>query len=218
MSDAGDCATGHATTGELEANRLEQLWAGRFGDDYVDRNTSAHEYRQSFWSTMLTRYPCRSVLEVGCNTGANLRWIAPIVGAPGTNGVDVNHKALATLRKDLPDVNAVWAPARELPFPDSRFELVFTMGVLIHQPDTTLPMVMSEMVRCSRRYVMCGEYHANSTVEVPYRGQTGALFKRDYGRLFTDTFPSLEILETSFLGRDEGWDDVTVWLFARTER
>ena len=39
------------------------------------------------------------------------------------------------------------------------------------------------------------EYFAEETVEVPYRGHDGALFRRDYGRIFRELFPSF--IETS---------------------
>ena len=32
----------------------------------------------------------------------------------------------------------ILAPARSLPFDDREFELIFTMGVLIHQPEESL--------------------------------------------------------------------------------
>ena len=65
------------------------------------------------------------------------------------------------------------APARDLPVGDRSIDFVFTMGVLIHQPEETLDKVMSEMVRASSRYVFCGEYFDTETVEVPYRGHDG---------------------------------------------
>jgi hypothetical protein len=89
------------------------------------------------------------------------------------------------------------------------------MGVLIHQPESTLLLVMEEIVRCSRRYILCGEYYAEHTTEVLYRGQTGALFKRDYGRIYQELFPGLQLRKQAFLGRDEGWDDVTYWMFEK---
>jgi pseudaminic acid biosynthesis-associated methylase len=197
-----------------EAARLEQLWGGEFGDDYVDRNT-AFDHREGFWRERLDALRPQRALEVGCNVGGNLQWIAEILPPRDVFGVDVNEKALTELSRRVPGVNAVWSPARELPFRDRWFDLVFTMGVLIHQPDATLPLVMAEMVRCSRRWVLCGEYHASETVEVSYRGQQGALFKRDYGALFLDLFPELILREQGFLGSDQGWDDVTWWLLER---
>ena len=197
-----------------DAARLEQLWGGDFGDDYVDRNRE-FDVRRPFWHELLAAHPCQRVLEVGCNIGGNLRWIEGPVPAGGVYGVDVNRKALRELRAAMPDVNAVWGPARSLPFRDRWFDLVLTMGVLIHQPEDTLPLVMAEMVRCSNRWVLCGEYYAPDTEEVPYRGHAGALFRRDYGGRFADLFPELTLVEEGFLGRDDGWDDVTWWLFER---
>ena len=200
---------------QSEAARLERLWADEFGDAYVQRNVAAGEGRDVFWRQLLERHEVRSVLEIGCNVGANLRWIDGLVPSRNVWGIDVNESALRTIRERLPGINAAWTPARELPFRDRAFDLVFTAGVLIHQPESTLPLVMSEAVRCSRRLVLALEYFAATATEVPYRGQEGALFKRDYGRLYRELFPELELLDSGELGQDEGWDDVTWWLFAR---
>lgn len=198
-----------------EAGRLEQLWSGEFGDDYVDRNLSAYEVRAAFWDALLTEFPCESALEVGSNVGGNLQWVARRVAAERVVGVDVNRKALSLLRERVPGVQALYGSARELPVPDRSIDLVFTMGVLIHQPEESLPAVMDEMVRVSSRYVLCGEYFDEVTTEVQYRGHEGALFRRDYGGLFAERFPELSLVRTGFLSRDDGWDDITWWLFTR---
>jgi pseudaminic acid biosynthesis-associated methylase len=199
-----------------EASRLEQLWAGGFGDAYIERNRDAGAPRGPFWNSILDGLELRRVLEIGCNVGANLQWIVQRVPPPGVYGVDVNAGAIAEVRRRLPGINALLVPARDLPFRDGWFDLVFTCGVLIHQPELALPLVMADMVRCSRRYVLCVEYFAEETVEVPYRGERGALFKRDYGRLFQELFASLRLLKHGFLPRAEGWDDATYWLFEKS--
>jgi pseudaminic acid biosynthesis-associated methylase len=198
-----------------EAIRLERLWAGRFGDAYVERNAEAGAGRHRFWRSLLERYPVASAIEVGCNVGANLQWVAQHLDAAAVYGADVNETALVRLRQRLPGINAISSPARDLPFRDCWFDLAFTCGVLIHQPESTLPLVMSEIVRVSRRYVLAVEYQADETTEVPYRRQRGALFKRDYARLYAELFPGLTLLDQGFLGRDEGWDDTTWCLFER---
>jgi len=198
-----------------EAERLESLWGGQFGDAYVDRNAEAPKHREPFWRAILGEFPSQRVLEVGCNLGANLTWIGKIVPPSSVFGVDVNVKALGQLRRTDPELNPVCATARELPFRDRWFDMTFTMGVLIHQPPETLPLVMSEIVRCSRRWVVCGEYFAEQPTEVPYRGQTGALFKRDFGGMYQSLFPELKLRKQGFLGKAEGWDDVTYWVFER---
>lgn len=202
--------------GRPEARRLEELWAGEFGDEYVDRNAD-FEHRGPFWRERIAATGCHRVLEIGSNIGGNLQWIVETLPPREIFGVDVNEKALAILRERVPGVNAVWSPARSLPFRDAWFDLVFTMGVLIHQPETTLPLVMAEMVRCSSRWLFCGEYRAEAATEVPYRGHRGALYKRDYGRLFVELFPELKLREQGFLGRDDGWDDITWWQFEKAQ-
>jgi len=198
-----------------EAKRLEQLWSSDFGDDYIERNRHVGDHRGPFWQELLRKFPCETVLEVGCNLGGNLRWIAEILPPQNVYGVDINLKALDELHRLLPGVNALWSPARELPFRDRWFDMVFTMGVLIHVPEAALPLVMAEVVRCARKYVMCTEYYAEKTIELNYRGHDGALFKRDYAALYLQLFPQLKLLKQGFLSRAEGWDDVTYWVFEK---
>jgi pseudaminic acid biosynthesis-associated methylase len=202
-------------TGETEvrnAERLEQLWAGDFGDAYTERNRGAVD-RKEFWRGLIDSHPFADALEVGCNVGDNLLALSGLLSPLALAGVDVNAAALAIARAALPEADLQHVPARELPFPDGAFELVFTAMVLIHQPDETLGAVMEEIVRCSNRYVLSIEYESTERVDVPYREQEGALFKRPYGQLYAATFPQLRPVADGFLGQAEGWDDVTWWLF-----
>ena len=198
-----------------DASRLEGLWQGQFGDAYTERNADVAGPRGPFWNMVLDRTGCTSALEVGCNVGANLDWLAQRLAPEHVYGVDVNLASLAALRQRLPEVNSVWSPARRLPFRDGLFDLVFTVAVLIHQPDGTLPIAMAEIVRCSRRWVLCAELYAPERTPVEWRGTTDALLKRDYGRIYQDTFPELSLVDEGHLSPDDGWDDVTWWLFEK---
>jgi pseudaminic acid biosynthesis-associated methylase len=199
-----------------EAERLEALWAGEFGNDYVERNLGAYNARGPFWQMILAETRATSVCEVGCNVGGNLQWLCPPLPGSKTCGVDINRKALDLVRQRVPGVRAFESPARSLPLPDRAIDLVFTSGVLIHQPEESLPGVMSEMVRVAAKFVLCAEYADDHTVEVEYRGHEGALFRRDYGALFLERFPTeLALMKTGFLGKDQGFDDTTWWLFSR---
>jgi pseudaminic acid biosynthesis-associated methylase len=195
--------------------RLEQLWQGQFGREYTERNAGIREVRGRFWRALLEEFPAQSVLEVGCNAGLNLRWIARLVSPGPVAGVDLNGYAVRQLREAVPEARAAIATARQLPFRARSFDLVFTVGVLIHLEPATLPGVMAEIVRCARRYVLCGEYFAPTPTEVPYRGQTGALYKQDFGARYRELFPSLRLCRQARLAREEGFDDVTFWLFER---
>lgn len=198
------------------AERLERFWAGEFGDAYTERNLGTVE-RGRFWRSLATGHPFASALEVGCNAGENLLALAALVDPAALAGVDVNEGALARARAALPAADLRQAAARRLPFDDDAFELVFTAMVLIHQPDETLETVMSEIVRCSSRYVLAIEYESAERIDLTYRGHSGTLFKRPYARLYCDTFPHLHVVASGFLGLDEGWDDVT-WTLLEQRR
>ena len=200
---------------DIEAKRLEELWAGPFGDAYLERNRGAGSEREPFWHDLLLEFAADTVLEVGCGGGGNLQWIVPRCEAAW--GVDVSPAALAALARNVPNAKGVRAEARSLPFEDNAFDLAFTAGVLIHQPETTVEEVVREIVRVSRRYVLALEYDAPSTEAIPYHGETDALFRRDYEALFRSLFPDLRLLRQGFLPRSSGWDDVTWWLFEKPQ-
>ncbi len=199
-----------------EIERLERVWGGEFGDEYVDRNLDAYDAREPFWTRMTERLKPRRVLEVGCNAGGNLRFVA--AGAPEAvvYGVDINRKALRTAAEFVPDANLSVESASALPFRDGWFDVVFTMGVLIHQPEESIRTVLAEIARCSSTYVLSGEVYAPETTPIPYRGLDAAFFKRDYGALFQEVAPELKLVDTGELTKDEGFDTITWWLFEKS--
>lgn len=199
---------------DSEASRLESLWVGAFGDRYIARNIEAGTGREGFWSKMVRTCEPTTVLEVGCNVGGNLKHLVERVDH--VCGIDINPEALKLLRSSLPLASVSRATARSLPFHDEAFDLVFTAGVLIHQPRSSLQEVMSEVVRCSNRFVLCCEYYSSEDTEVPYRGERGALFKRDYGSLFRELHPRLVLREEGTLDSTDGFDDVTFHLLEKT--
>jgi pseudaminic acid biosynthesis-associated methylase len=203
-----------AATPSSEAARIEGIWGGEFGNAYVERNPVDPQIRQPFWQDITGRFPAASILEVGCNLGANLRPLSRVT-PPGTRlaGIDINAVALASLRGAEPSLRLARASGRALPFADGAFDLVFTVGVLIHQPPELLPIVMGEICRCARRFVVCAEYYAPEVVEVPYRGQTRALFKADFGGFYA-TRHGLHVRESGRL-LGPGWDDVTYWVLEK---
>lgn len=202
---------------EHEARTLEELWAGSFGDAWVERNGRAFDARVAFWTDLVSRFPVRRALEVGAAHGENLRHLSQVTEPHDLWGLDINRTSLDAMHQVAPGVNPCWGVARSLPFRDGFFDLVFTVGLLIHQPDSTLPIVMNEIVRCSRRFVFCGEYHADEPTDVHYRDHEGVLIKRDYGRIYRELFPELELREQGFLTMEEhGFDRVTYQVFERT--
>lgn len=192
-----------------QATELETMWAGDFGSAYNERNRTLDERRGAFWTNLVETHGIRSVLEIGCGQGGNLKPIAAVLDPHDVWGVDINEDAVAIARTHAPGINVVASRARRLPFRDGLVDLAFTCCVLIHQPETTLPIVMAEIVRCSGRYVLWAEYHASTTEEVSYHGKSGALYRRDYASIYRELFPELRPIQDGYLGPDDGFDRVT---------
>lgn len=200
---------------KADAERLEQLWRGDYGDEWSDRSLGMYGTRQPVWDAFMQRLQPHRVLEVGCNVGGNLRWIAPHVPPGAVYGIDVNRHSLDLIHDFVPDANVLVASARDLPFRDAYFDLVFTVGVLIHHPDEALTAAIHELVRVSSRYVLAIEMYAEEATEIPHRGIQNAILKRDYGRIIQETAPGLALVDTGFLSVEDGFDSLNWWLFEK---
>ncbi len=83
------------------------------------------------WNTKPSR-----ALDMGCGSG---RWdvpVAPLVGE--LVAADASPEALAVARQNVKasNVSFVECTPETLPFPDAHFDLIFSLGVLHHLPDT----------------------------------------------------------------------------------
>jgi len=94
---------------------------------------------------------------------------------------------------------------------------VFTAGVLIHIAPEHLSRATDEIMRVSKKHVLCIEYYSPTPVESKYRGQNRLLFKRDFGAFYLDRYPNLKCIKYGFLWKRElpVFDNVNWWLFEK---
>jgi len=203
-------------------------WTGEFGRSYTQRNTLTAEEldalclarygstRDALNREFLGDLDVRSILEIGCNLGQQLRHLRRMTKAR-LGGIDLQAAAVATAKQSLPDADLRVGAGTSLPFADLSFDLVFTSAVLIHVPPTDLGHVMDEAYRVAKKWIWGLEYFSEKPVTVTYRGNTGLLWKRDFAQAWKDHFPRLRLVKERRLPYlDEPGLTDTMYLFEKT--
>jgi len=195
------------------------FWEGSFGDDYTERNQINSETRLGFFRRVLSRtFGVSTICELGANKGHNLQALHKLSRNFRLSGIEINKKACADLA-GLPYVHALNASIQTFAA-DEPFDMVFVCGVLIHLNPDDLPLAYRKMFDLSRRYVLINEYFNPSPVELPYRGNGGKLFKRDFGGEFMDSCgKEATLVDYGFLWKrlEPAWDNTTWWLFEKSD-
>ena len=184
------------------------VWQSQFGVDWTDRTEVKPDSRVGAFRDILSHLPVKSILEVGCNTGYNLIALSRI-GNYKLVGID--PQIYATKQAMECGLECSVADCFNLPYLNASFDLVFTVGVLMHVTPVDMPRAVKELCRVSNRYVLVIEYFSPGEISLPWHGHTDLLWKRDYGKSFADS----TCIEEGFLGRNRGFDNCTYWLFER---
>ena len=188
----------------------EQFWRGGFGDDYVRRCGIVNwRARVPFWRQIIDITKPRSILEVGCNAGLNLRAIRHVAPEVNLCGCDINQTALEAAADDghvvaeasIFDLGNAWW---------EKFDLVFTSGVLIHVASEDIERAMRCIIAASKRYVLAVEYADEKEVEVSYRGHSERLWRRPFGAMYQSM--GLKLVAE---GDAEGFDRCKFWIMER---
>jgi len=193
------------------------LWTGKFGDDYHQREQTGWKDRCDLWVDALDwaleiPYDNFSMLEVGCGTGENLRAINEECPGVELFGIEPNKLAFDIAVSDSPGVLLNNSFEN---FSDKRkFDLVFTWGVLIHVHPDNLKAFMQKIVDYSNKYVIAVEYFATEQREVKYRGNNGALWLNDFGKIYMDM--GLKLIDCKFYYKGlTGLDNVTMFVLEK---
>ncbi len=111
-----------------------QEWS-RFTQKVLSEAERAEVFGKYFCLIDWSNKPKR-VLDMGCGSG---RWdvlVAPLVG--DLVAADASREALQVARRNVQSANVSFVESSPdtLPFPDGYFDLIFSVGVLHHVPDT----------------------------------------------------------------------------------
>lgn len=196
----------------------EDFWAGSFGDEYALRNRGQSIIASNtalFTSVLRKATGVESVLELGANIGLNLQALRGLLPDAELSGLEINPSAFEKL-ESVERVKAYNGSILDFSI-DYKRSLVFTKGVLIHINPNSLSDVYKTMYEASSRYICVAEYYNPTPIEIPYRGHSGKLFKRDFAGELMSMYDQLELVDYGFVyHRDSlfALDDIT-WFLLR---
>ncbi len=198
----------------------ESFWAGQFGDEYVARNQGDAWVASNtalFSKILEDGASVQSVIEFGANIGLNLLALRRLLPDVELSAVEINQNAVEKLRR-IQDLKVYHSSLLEFA-PDYERDFVLIKGVLIHLNPDFLPQIYDLLYQTSKRYICIAEYYNPTPVEIPYRGHTGKLFKRDFAGEFMDRFATVKLIKYGFVyHRDILYpqDDITWFLFEKS--
>ena len=200
-------------------NEQELFWKKTYGKKYIKKNYEFDDVKGAkAWREILSKCGKENldILECGCNIGRNIRQIKKAYPKSKTSVVEINREALEICKSNNKIEKYYSGSIFDCNFESNKFDLVFTMGVLIHIAPENLIEAMTRIKRWSKKYVLFGEYFSRTPCAIEYQGRKDQLFKRDFGKFFLENFEA-KCIDYGFLWGHEydeaGFDDCTWWLF-----
>lgn len=195
------------------------FWSSIYAKKYILKNSRFNWAKgDKAWRIMLSKAKnIKSILECGSNIGRNIKMLNGVLPAAEKSIIEISEPAFKIATKKYKLVHASNCAIEDSKIPN-KFDLVFTMGVLIHVRNKDLKKVVSKMFNYSKKYILIGEYFNRTPIMLKYQGLDNKLFKRDFGKFIMSKF-SVELVDNGFLWshlfEDAGFDDITWWLFRK---
>ena len=201
-------------------NTQEYFWGELYAEEYIKKNTEFdYKLGAKAWKSMLKKSSnIQSLLECGPNIGRNLIILNELFPESTKSIIEISEHAFKFICKRQNIKDSFNGSIVDSEFLAGSYDLVFTIGVLIHIDPNSLLANMEKMFQYSNKYILIGEYFNRTPVAIEYQGHKDKLFKQDFGKLFINNF-NVKLLDYGFLWGHlydaAGSDDITWWLFEK---
>jgi len=186
-----------------------EAWAGKFGQEYTDRNAITPDGMELLYSNNygITRTEMNlefigdlersiRICEVGSNIGNQLINLQKL-GFKSLYGIEIQEYAVELSKSRTKNINIIQGTAFDIPYKDGFFDLVFTSGFLIHIAPSDLESALNEIYRCTSKYIWGFEYFAEKYTGIEYRGNDHLLWKADFAQIYLHAFDNLRLVKES---------------------
>jgi len=151
-------------------------FAGNRPIDYATKPGGIVRVLHDFWQPEV-KTDC-SILELGCNAGANLHYLS-LLGYSTLGGIELNSAALEQMQQSFAESTHwhIYQGSFEVILPilaDKSFDVVFTMAVAMHI-HPSINYIFKEVARIARMYILTLEEERNAS---------SIQFPRNYQRVF----------------------------------
>ena len=136
----------------------EKFWMGDFGAQYNDRNIGnglIKGRKHLFRSALRTVGGITNALEFGANIGLNIRALKRLYPEINLSAIEINKEAVDLLL-EIDDLIVHQGSVLDI-HAKKLYDLVFSVGVLIHINPNDLENVYQNMYCLSSRYILIAE-------------------------------------------------------------
>ena len=179
---------------KLSKTEQEIFWETDFGNKYTNRNIKSDRIFAIGKNLINNKVLINEVLELGANIGLNLDAIKRIYPDAKTYGVEINKSAFNIGKKKHKFYNKPILSFNT----KKKYDLVFSVGVLIHQNPNDLNEFYNKLYSLSKKYIYLCEYFSHTPVMVKYRNNDNKLYKRDFAKELWIKFPKLKLIDYGF--------------------
>ena len=185
--------------------KQEELWFSKFGDDYIERNLSDSLFYSKvamFSKVLKSANNIKSLREFGCNIGLNLLAIKKIKPDINLFGIEINEKAAQKAAElNIAKIDNDTALNVHV---EPKVDIVISVGFLIHVNPGHLKKIYENLYKGTNKYILIVEYFNPTPVELNYRGEQNALFKRDFAGELIEEY-NLKLVDYGFIYSKDNW-------------
>jgi O-antigen/teichoic acid export membrane protein len=134
---------------------------------YLDSDDKLHPHRELLIEKIILKNSIKSILEIGCADGINLRIINKKMPGVILEGIDINKKALnyginIMKKENIKNIRLKYNNVKDLmSYKDKKFDIVFCHAVLMYVDNNNIKKVIEEMLRVSKKKVVIFEQHSD---------------------------------------------------------